>query len=148
MRDILLEHAVHRRGGKELHVRAQVVFAFTAEFAVPAGFAGLQRHTVAHLQRVDILADFHHNAAGFMAQHKGRLDHKIADGAAFVIVHIAAADAHILQLDEHFIVFGNGNRPFHIVHLANISHDCDLHHAIHGDTSDLTLLKCLTMCLY
>ena len=37
-----------------------------------------------------------------MAQDKGGLHHKIADGPGLVIMHIGTADAYIFQLNQNF----------------------------------------------
>lgn len=44
--------AMVRRGGAELDIRAEVVAAGLAELAVAARHARLNRHAVAHLQRL------------------------------------------------------------------------------------------------
>ena len=131
VRHILLEYAVHRRGGKEHHIRAQVIFALPAEPAMAAGLARLQGHPVAHLQMRDLAAHLHHSAARLMAEHKGRLYHEVADGAGLIIVHVGAADAHILQLDQHLILPGSGNGALGKAHFADTFHDCHTHIAIH-----------------
>ena len=131
MGHVLLEHAVHGRRCKEHHIGAEVIPTGSAELAVSAGLAGLQCHTVAHLQVFHVLPNLHHNAAGLMAQDKGRLHDEIADGAGFIVVHIAAADTHILQLHQHFVCLGRGDGPGGVAHLADAFHQRNLHIAVH-----------------
>ena len=131
MGHVLLEHAVHGRRCKEHHIGAEVIPAGSAELAVSAGFAGLQCHPVAHLQVLHILADLHHNAAGLMAQDKGRFHDEVADGAGFIVVHVTAADAHILQLHQHFVCLGRGDGTGGVAHFADAFHHRDLHIAVH-----------------
>lgn len=70
---ILLEHAVHRRGGEEDHVRAEVILPLPAEFTVAAGLARLQGHPVPDLQVFDGAAHLYHSAPGSWPRTKGGL---------------------------------------------------------------------------
>lgn len=54
---ILLKNTVYRRGSEEHDIRAEVVFALTAELAVTAGLARLQRNAVADFQMLDSTAN-------------------------------------------------------------------------------------------
>ena len=135
VRDILLKHAVHRRGGEEDDVRAQVVLALAAKLAVAAGLARLQRDAIAHLQVRDVLADLDHNAARLVTQHERRLDDEVADRARLIVVQVAAADAHILQLYKDFVVLRRGDGALGVLHLADVSHNRYFHHAFHGSAS-------------
>ena len=132
---ILLEHAVHRRGGEEDHVRAEVILPLPAEFAAAAGLARLQGHPVPDLQVFDGAAHLYHSAPRLVAQDKRRLDHIIADGPRLIVVHIAAADAHILQLDQHLVLLWGGNGAGGIAHFAHAVHHRDLHAPFHKKTS-------------
>lgn len=129
---ILLKHPVHRGSGEEHHVRAKVVPAGAAELAVPAGSAGLQGHPVAGLQMRDALARLHHHAAGLVAQHKGRLHHVIPNRPGFIVVQIAAADPHILQLYQHLALFRLGNLPLGVANPPDALHHGHLHLSFHN----------------
>ena len=67
MGHILLKNTVYRRGSEEHDIRAEVVFALTAELAVTAGLARLQRNAVADFQMLDSTANFHDCAARLVA---------------------------------------------------------------------------------
>ena len=103
-----MKNTVYRRGSEEHNIRAEVVFALTAELAVTAGLARLQRNAVADFQMLDSTANFHDCAARLVAQHERWLDHIIADRTRFIVVHIAAADANVFQLDKSSLGVGIG----------------------------------------
>ena len=129
--DVFLENAVHRGSSEEDDIGAQVVTAGLAEFALAAGLAGLQSDLVANLQVLDVLADFHNNAAGLMTQNEGGLDNVSADGAGLVVVQITAADADVFQLDENFVVLGSGDGTLGVAHLADAVHNGNFHSTFH-----------------
>ena len=131
MSHILLEHTVNRGSGEENNIGAQVVTAGLAEFALAAGLAGLQSYLIADLQMLDILAHFHHNAAGLMTQNEGRLDDVRADGAGLIVVQVTAADADVFQLDENLVVLGGGDGTLGIAHLADAVHNGNFHSTFH-----------------
>ena len=79
VRHILLKNAVHRRSGEKNHIFTQIISAFLTVFTVAAGFSGLKGHPVPGYQIRHALSRFHHNAARFVTQHKGRLYHIVPD---------------------------------------------------------------------
>ena len=137
---ILLENTVYRGSGKENHIGTEIITPGFAEFAVPTGFPRLKRHPVSYLQVLYIRADLYHHAAGFMSQHKGRLYHIVSNGTGLIVVHIAAADAYILQLDQHLICLGGGDGALGITHFSNALHNGHIHFSIHSSSSCLLLL--------
>ena len=102
---------------------------------MPAGLTRLQCNPVADFQMLHILPHFHNCSARLifhaamqggaragqtavvmgagciglvtmiMAKHKRRLYHIVTDRPCLVIMQVAAADSHILQLHKHLIVF-------------------------------------------
>ena len=86
----------------------------------------------------------YYRAAGFVAQNERRLDYIIADCAGFVVVHVAAADADILQLYQDFVRFGRGDWTLGAAHFADAFHYCYFHAAIHCCyLHKITFIKCL-----
>ena len=98
-----------------------------------------------YIRRGQLLAEL--DAARLVAQHERWLDHIIADRTRFIVVHIAAADANVFQLDKNLVLFGCGDRAGGVAHLADAVHDCNFHCAFHKMTSVficlLTFIKCL-----
>ena len=137
MRDILLKNAVHRGSREKYNIRTEVVFALAAEFAVAAGLARLERNAVADLEVRNLLANLNDRAARLVTQNERRLDHVMTDGAGFVIVHIAAADADIFELYQHLIVLRRRNIARGVTHFADAVHDCYFHFAFHKNPSAL-----------
>ena len=131
MGHILLKHAVHRRRGEKHHIGAEVVASRAAELALAAGGARLQRHPVTRFQVLDVLTHRHHGAAGLMTQHKGGLHDEITDAPGLVVVQVAAADAHVFQLDQDFVVLGGGDGALGVAHLANAVHNGNFHSTFH-----------------
>ena len=137
MRDILLKNAVHRGSREKYNIRTEVVFALAAEFAVAAGLARFERNAVADLEVRNLLANLNDRAARLVTQNERRLDHIMTDGAGFVIVHIAAADADIFELYQHLIVLRRLNIARGVTHFADAVHDCYFHFAFHKNPSAL-----------
>jgi hypothetical protein len=46
-------------------------------------------------------ANFDHRTGGLVAQHHRLFDHEGADGAVFVVMHVAGADAHGVNGNLH-----------------------------------------------
>ena len=97
------EGAVVRGGGGEAHVRAEVVVAREAGGAAAAGVAGLEGDAVAGLEGGDGVADGDDGAGGFVAEDHGVPDDEVADCAVDPVVHVGAADAGVVYLDEDIV---------------------------------------------
>jgi hypothetical protein len=91
--DVAGQRAVHRWGGEELDVGAEVVTAGAALPAPSTGDARLQRDALPRRVSRRARPCAHHHAAGLVAEHERRLDHEVADAAVLVVVHVGAADA-------------------------------------------------------
>ena len=102
-RVVLGQRAVVGRRGREGHVRAQVVLALLAAHAAPAGHAGFHGHLVAFFQRPHLVAHLHHGAGRLVAQHHGVLDDKVPDAPVLPVVDVGAADARVVDLEEHIV---------------------------------------------
>jgi hypothetical protein len=104
------EGTVERRCRSECHIGAQIVLSFLAADTATAGDAGLHCDTVADFQSLDLVAHLVHDAGGFVAEHHRRLDDEVADCAFDPIVHVGAADAGPLGLDNDIVGRGeSGN---------------------------------------
>ena len=108
--DVLGERPVHRRGGEEPDLRAQVVSPGQALPAPAAGLLRLQRdpltrRTVGHLG-----ADRADGSRRLMAEHQWLADHEVGDPAVVEVVHVRATDPDRGHLDQHLERAGLGHR--------------------------------------
>lgn len=110
-RVVLGEGAIKGWSGCERHVGAQIVFALFAAHAHAARNPRLETDAIANFESGDFVAYGSDDATGLMAQHHGRLDDKVADGAMGPVVHVGAADAGVFDIDEDVVrgvEFGDG----------------------------------------
>lgn len=102
------EGSVVGRGGGEAHVRAEVVVAAQAGFAVAARGSGLDGDAVAEFEGCDCRADGGDGAGGFVAEAHGGFENEGADGAMLPVVYVGAADAGVGDGDEDGAGVGEG----------------------------------------
>jgi hypothetical protein len=113
---------VHRRGGEEDHVRAEVVGAAAALLTVPARYARLHRDPLADSQRRGAGVD--HHAGRLVPEHHRGVHHVVADPAVLVVVHIRATDPDRAHLDDHLVRAGDGHRMFLDAQVADAMENC------------------------
>jgi hypothetical protein len=83
-------------------VKAIVVSAGEAVFAVPAGYRGLDGHTHPFTMRRDARPGSHNNAHRLMAKHHGIGGAAMSHAAVQIPMKIASTDADLVQSDEYF----------------------------------------------
>jgi hypothetical protein len=103
--EILAKHSLHvreeARAAEEFHARAQLLPAFAAIGAAPAGVRRAHRDLVAFLDAGDIRADQRHHAGRFVPGHQRLADHEAAVAALEIVVKIGAADAPGAKAHQH-----------------------------------------------
>ncbi|KAH8720262.1 hypothetical protein HC256_000663 [Beauveria bassiana] len=102
------QRAVVRRRRGENHLGAQIVLARAAVLAASAAVAGLEGDAVAGLEIRDGGAYLDDGAGGLVAEDHGLPDDKVADGAVHVVVHVAPADASVVDGYQHIVRVLNG----------------------------------------
>ena len=132
MSHILLEYTIYRRSCKEYNIRAQIVFAFTAEFTFSTGLSRLQSDSVSHFQMCNIFADFYNHTTWLMSENKRRFYHIVTDSSHLIVVHVASANTYILKFYQHFIICRYWNWSFCVTHFSNSIHNCYFHCSFHN----------------
>ena len=97
----LCKGSIDRRGGKELHVSAEVVSARQTLGARSIGNPGLDGHPIADGVTCNTIANCHDRPGGFVTQNQGLLDNEIPDPALLVIMNIGPAHAHRCNSHDH-----------------------------------------------
>jgi hypothetical protein len=110
-REVLAEGAVDRRRGEESHPRAEVVPAGQASLAGQTWHSRLDGHPLSNSDPRDLVPDSDDVTGRLVPEHERLTDHVLADLAVLVVVHIRAAHAYGLDLDEHFAWTGLRNWP-------------------------------------
>ena len=115
-------------GAAGLYLAAYVAAAGPALGALAAGNHQVHHHMVAHLDVLDVLADLHDDAGVLMAGDAGK--HSVGV-LAQKLMHIGAAHAGRLHLDQHLVVRGLGHGNFPDLKLLRANDDNFLHGFFH-----------------
>src|SRR6476659_9662202 len=113
--DVIAQRAIHRRGGVEPHVRAEVVVAPSGLLAVGVRPLRFDRHPLSDARRIHPLADTDDGPRSLVTQHQRLFDEEAAHPTMTVVMRVRPTDSDGRHPYQHVAWRRRGYRP--LVHL-------------------------------